>query len=86
MLGNAKQISTTLDEFQSTLIAESHQLATDKSLTYYLAANNISQAREGVSAGSKVHSATAFGFSIAMPFWKWPCTKMSMGKFSGVKI
>lgn len=48
LLGNARQISVTLSEIQSNLIYETHQIAADKALVYYLTANNIAQAREGL--------------------------------------
>lgn len=63
LLGNAKQISATFDEFQSQLVSESHQVATDKALIYYLSANNIGQAREGLKRwfqGSFAHRVWVF--------------------------
>jgi len=48
LLGNAREIGVQLSEIQSNLIFETHQIASDKALTYYLTANNIAQAREGL--------------------------------------
>jgi two-component system, NtrC family, sensor kinase len=48
LLGNALTIGATFGDYQSTLMSESRQIAGDKALTFYLASNNISQAREGV--------------------------------------
>src|SRR4051812_1330567 len=46
LLGDARQISDILSDYQKSLINESHQVASDKALVYYLAANNFAQARE----------------------------------------
>lgn len=46
LLGNVREISVILDDFQAQLVTDSHQLASDKALIYYLAANNTNQARE----------------------------------------
>lgn len=48
LLGNAMQIGTTFGDYQRQLLEESHQISTDKALTYYLASNNAAGAREGV--------------------------------------
>lgn len=48
LLGNARQISVMLADIQSSLVTETHQIAADKALSYYMTANNIAQAREGL--------------------------------------
>jgi two-component system NtrC family sensor kinase len=48
LIGNARQISVILNEFQSSLVSETHQVAGDRALIYYLSTNNINQAREGL--------------------------------------
>ncbi|MGE3682472.1 MAG: ATP-binding protein [Bdellovibrionales bacterium] len=48
LLGNAREISVILSDFQNSLVAEVNQVAADKALIYYLNSNNTSQAREGV--------------------------------------
>src|SRR4051812_30215210 len=53
LLGNAREISTYFSDFQSKLTAESEQLGDDKTLAYYLAANNISSARESLKTWFK---------------------------------
>ena len=63
LLGNAREISVILNDFQTSLVNESHQIATDKALIYYLAANNISQGREGLKRwfkGSVAHRLWVF--------------------------
>ena len=45
LLGNARQISVIFNEFQTSLLNESNQIVNDRAVTYYLAANNMSQAR-----------------------------------------
>jgi two-component system NtrC family sensor kinase len=46
LLGNAREVSVILNDFQSSLVAESRQVAHDRATAYYLAANNIDQARQ----------------------------------------
>ena len=53
LLGNAREISVILSDFQSKLVTESNQIATDKALIYYLAANNINQGREALKGWFK---------------------------------
>ncbi len=53
LLGNAREISVILNDLQSQLVTESHQLINDKTLVYYLASNNFSQARETLKHGFK---------------------------------
>src|SRR6185312_7643968 len=48
LLGNALTIGATFGDYQSTLMSESRQIAGDKALAYYLALNNVTQARDGV--------------------------------------
>lgn len=48
LLGNAREISVTFSEFQSSLVAENHQISTDRALIYYLTTNNYVQGREGL--------------------------------------
>lgn len=48
LLGNAREISVILNDFQETLVNESHQISTDRALTFFLAGNKIDQAREGL--------------------------------------
>jgi two-component system NtrC family sensor kinase len=48
LLGNAREISTILTEFQNKLINEIHQLAEYKSLNYYLGTNNVGPVRESL--------------------------------------
>jgi len=54
LLGNAREISTILGDFQNNLIKESHQLEEDKGMIYYLSANNFSAARENLKSWLKV--------------------------------
>lgn len=49
LLGNAREISVIFNDFQESLVAESHQLAADRALTYYMGSNKTEQAREGLS-------------------------------------
>ncbi|MBX3020341.1 MAG: two-component sensor histidine kinase [Bdellovibrionales bacterium] len=46
LLGNARQISVILNEFQNSLTDEARHVVTDRALMYYLGANNIEQTRE----------------------------------------
>lgn len=48
LLGNAREISVILNDFQESLIAESNQIASDRALTYFLSANKVDQARENL--------------------------------------
>jgi len=48
LIGNARQISAILDEFQRNLVDEVAQVSADKSILFFLAANNVDQARESV--------------------------------------
>jgi two-component system, NtrC family, sensor kinase len=49
LLGNAREISTILGEFQSGLVEESKQISNDRALVYFLISNKIDQARDGLS-------------------------------------
>ena len=63
LLGNARQISVIMADLQAHLTAETHQIASDKALVYYLTANNISQARESLKRwfrGSRSHRLWVF--------------------------
>ena len=53
LLGNAREISTILAEFQSKLVSESQTLTEDKTLGYYLASGNITAARESLKTSFK---------------------------------
>ncbi len=46
LLGNARQISVIFDDTQAKLIDQLSQLTNDKAMAFFLAANNIEQARE----------------------------------------
>lgn len=48
LVGNARQISVILDQFQKSLSDEVQQVVDDKPLGFFLAANNVDQARENV--------------------------------------
>ena len=48
LLGNAREISVILNDFQTQLINESRQISADKALIFYMGSNNIAQAREGM--------------------------------------
>lgn len=61
LLGNAREISTILNDFQAKLVSESHEIDEDKTLAYYLASNNITAAREGLK--------TRFKGSFAHRLW-----------------
>lgn len=63
LIGNARQISVILNEYQSKLISESHQLISDRAINYYLSASNINQTREMLRqwfAGSVAHRIWVF--------------------------
>jgi two-component system NtrC family sensor kinase len=49
LLGNAREVSVILNDFQTKLNAESRQVATDRALTYYFGANNIERSRDMLS-------------------------------------
>jgi two-component system NtrC family sensor kinase len=53
LLGNAREISSILGEFQNGLVEESKQISNDRALTYFLIANKIDQARDGLMRGFK---------------------------------
>ncbi|MGE4133697.1 MAG: ATP-binding protein [Bdellovibrionales bacterium] len=46
LLGNAREISAILDQFQSNLLAEANYFLQDRTLNFSLVTNNFSQARE----------------------------------------
>lgn len=46
LLGNAREISVILNEFQGSLLAETRQLSGDRAIQYYLGANNVDHTRE----------------------------------------
>lgn len=46
LLGNAREISVILTEFQNSLVDEARRVSADRALTYHLGANNIEQTRE----------------------------------------
>lgn len=46
LLGNAREISVILNDFQASLLAETRQLANDRAVQYYLGANNVDHTRE----------------------------------------
>ncbi len=48
LLGNAREISIIFSDFQNKLLEEVHQLSGDKTVGFFLAANNIDQARDSV--------------------------------------
>lgn len=48
LLGNAREISVIFNDFQSRLVEEASRIAEDKTLGFFLAANNMEQARENV--------------------------------------
>lgn len=48
LLGNAREISQILNDFQASLVAESGQVATDKALIYFMNSNRMDSAREGL--------------------------------------
>jgi two-component system NtrC family sensor kinase len=62
LLGNARQISVILDEFQTKLVAEVNQIASDRSLSFFLASNNVEQGRELVKRWMK-------GSQVAQRVW-----------------
>lgn len=63
LLGNAREISVIFNDFQAGLTREIAQAATDKTVTFFMAANNIDQARESVKRwfkGSVAHRVWVF--------------------------
>lgn len=48
LLGNAREISVILNDFQESLVNEGHQIGSDRALTFFMAGNKIEQAREGL--------------------------------------
>lgn len=48
LMGNAREISQILNEFQASLINESGQVATDKALVYFMNSNKSDAARDGL--------------------------------------
>ncbi|MGE0764676.1 MAG: ATP-binding protein [Bdellovibrionales bacterium] len=54
---NLREIGSIIADFESVLIADSKQLAGDKSLSYYIATNNFKQARELVDNWMRSHYA-----------------------------
>ncbi len=48
LLGNAREISVILDDFQSRLVEEAQIVSNDNAVGYFLAANNIEKLRENV--------------------------------------
>ncbi|HMN68982.1 MAG TPA: histidine kinase dimerization/phospho-acceptor domain-containing protein, partial [Bdellovibrionales bacterium] len=60
LLGNAREISTILGEFQNGLVAESQQVAADRALIFYLTGNKTDQARDSLQRWFK----GAFGHRI----------------------
>lgn len=54
---NHRELTTIVNEFENVLSSEAKQLATEKTLSYYLASNNISQARELLSQWMRSHYA-----------------------------
>jgi two-component system NtrC family sensor kinase len=46
LLGNAREIGMNLDNYQKALISENRQVAGDRSIQYYLSANNVEQTRQ----------------------------------------
>ncbi len=46
LLGNAREVSVILSDFQNSLVTEIDQVTEDRALNYYLASNNVNQARE----------------------------------------
>lgn len=46
LLGNARDVGVTLAEFQKNLAADADQIATDRSLLYYVTSNNFEKARD----------------------------------------
>lgn len=63
LLGNAREISVIFNDFQAKLTLELSQVAADKTVSFFLAANNIEQARESVKRwfkGSVAHRVWVF--------------------------
>ncbi len=48
LLGNAREISVIFNDFQARLVEDAGRIADDKTLGFFLAANNMDQARENV--------------------------------------
>jgi len=48
LIGNARELTVILDEFQRSLVTESHQISSDRAMLYYMSSNNISQGREAL--------------------------------------
>lgn len=57
LVGNARQISVILDDFQTTLINELNQITGDRALGFFLASNNVEQGRELVKRWMKASKA-----------------------------
>lgn len=49
LIGNAREISQILEDFQRTLTAESAQVSTDRTLNFYLGSNKVDLAREAMT-------------------------------------
>lgn len=50
LLGNARDVGVTLDEFQKNLMTEAGQVAEDRSLIYHVTSNNFDRARDLLAA------------------------------------
>lgn len=48
LMGNAREISQILNDFQNSLITESGQIAGDRALIYFLNSNRVDAARDGL--------------------------------------
>ncbi len=48
LMGNAREISQILNEFQSALVGESNQVAADRALIYFMNSANPAAARDGL--------------------------------------
>lgn len=63
LLGNAREISVILSDFQSSLMSEIKQVSNDRALEYHLGANHIDQSREMLKRwfkNSNAHSIMVF--------------------------
>lgn len=57
LTANVREIGSIVTDFENVLIADSKQLAEDKSLSYYIATNNFKTARELVDGWMRSHYA-----------------------------
>ncbi len=64
LLGNAREIGQILEDFQKSLVSESTDVSSDRTLIFYMSSNKVDQAREGLKRWFKgTHSHRVWVFN-----------------------